>query len=137
MKTNFSLSFFFFAFLLIVGCGFGYRANSPHYRQEEKPITMEAFNKRVSNKDKAVLVFFHADWCMICRKMEPSINEIEKELGGKLDVFRIDTERDREIADTFEVNSLPLLLFYKNGQKQWTHLGMADKNTLLTKIGGL
>lgn len=98
---------------------------------------MEEFNRRVCNYDKPVLVFFHADWCAICKKMKLSIDELEKEFDGKLDVFRIDTEKDKEITDELEVNSLPLLILYKNGQKQWVQLGWLEKEAIRSKIGKL
>lgn len=103
-------------------------------KQEEKPVTLEEFNRRVANKDKAVLVFFHAKWCLVCAKMKPTIEEVEKDLSGKLEVMRIDTDRDKEVTDEFEVDALPLLILYKNGEKKWIHFGLMDKNLLNAEI---
>ena len=137
MKKYFSFPVLFLALFITIASGFVYTFAFQPSVQEEKTISMEEYNKRVSDKEKTVLVYFHADWCLVCRKMEPTINAIEAEYAGKLEVLRIDTERDKEITDTFEVDALPLLIFYRKGQKQWIHFGLLDKDALLAKTGKL
>ena len=137
MKKYFTIPL---VFLTLFTSGLGaliYKFQFERKQQQEKSISMEEYNRRVCNYNKPVLVFFHSDWCAICRKMGPSIGEIEKEFEGKLDVLRIDTERDKEVSDELEVNSLPLLILYKNGQKQWDHLGWLEKDAIRSKIGKL
>ncbi len=93
-------------------------------KQDDPVISLEAFNKRIANKNKAVLVYFSAGWCAVCPKFKPVIAEIEEEYSSKMEVLRIDIERDVEVAEKFEVNTLPLLILYKNGKREWTSSGI-------------
>jgi thioredoxin-like negative regulator of GroEL len=102
----------------------------------EHVITLNEFNERVANKQKAVLVYFSADWCRICFKMKPVIAEAEQMFTSQMDVVRIDTERDKEVAEVFEVNSigLPLLMLYCGGREVWTWVGLLDSNSLQKEL---
>lgn len=93
-------------------------------RQEEPKITPEAYYKKIAGTNKVVLVYFSAGWCAVCPRFKPVIAEIEKEYSGKIEILRIDTERDVEVAREFEVNTLPLLILYKNGKKEWVSSGI-------------
>ncbi len=93
-------------------------------RQEEPKVTPEAYHKKVAGTNKAVLVYFSAGWCAVCPRFKPVIAEIEKEYSGKIEVLRIDTERDAEVAKELEINTLPLLILYKNGKKEWINAGI-------------
>ena len=70
-----------------------YASNKP--KQEEKAITLIEFNNRVANKEKIVLVYFSAEWCTVCHKMKPIIDQLESEFFQKMEVMKIDTERDK------------------------------------------
>ncbi len=100
--------------------------------KQEKPISLNDY--RVAVKDNMVLVYFSADWCNVCGKFKPVIAEIEKEYAGKAKVLRIDTERDKEIAEEFEVNTLPLLMLYKNGKLVWTNSGIIELSIISREI---
>jgi thioredoxin 1 len=102
--------------------------------QQDEPLTLEEYNKRISRQDKAVLVYFRASWCMVCEKVKPVIEEIENEHGATLEVFKIDTEKDKEVAAHFEIDALPVLMLYKKGTRQWIHVGVIDKTKLESKI---
>lgn len=103
--------------------------------QEERPaMTLAEFNQRVTAKDKAVLVYFSAHWCTVCAKMKPQIDEIEAGYGKRLQIIRLDPDRDKEIAQEFEIDALPVLIIYKNGIRQWVHAGLIDKKTLVERI---
>jgi thioredoxin 1 len=101
-----------------------YKHADPGTRQEDPKITPEAYYKKITGTNKAILVYFSAGWCAVCPRFKPVIAEIEKEYSGKIEVLRIDTERDIEVAREFEVNTLPLLMLYKNGKKEWTSAGI-------------
>jgi len=104
------------------------------FLKQDQKITLEEFRQKVGQSEKITLVYFSARWCLICPKMKPAIDEIENEKNPKLQVLRIDTDRDREIAEEFEISSLPVLMIYKNGNRQWLHVGLIDKSQLKEKI---
>ncbi|MGZ3898786.1 MAG: thioredoxin family protein [Bacteroidia bacterium] len=102
--------------------------------EDDKPITLKEYNKITANKDTIVLVYFHASWCMVCAKVKPVIETIEKEYKGKVKVLRIDTDRDKEITQEFEIDALPVLMLYKKGNRQWIFPGIIDANSLRAKL---
>jgi thioredoxin 1 len=101
------------------------------YRQE-KAVTLKAYYESV--KDNLVLVYFSASWCNVCGKFKPVIAQVEKDYAGKVKLLRIDTERDKEVSEEFDVNTLPLLMLYKNGKLVWTNSGITELATLSREI---
>ena len=103
-------------------------------KQEEQAITLIEFNKRIANKEKIVLVYFSADWCAVCHKMKPIIDQVESEFSQKMEVLRIDTERDKEITKEFEIDVLPVIIIYRNGKQEWIYVGLLEKGILREHI---
>lgn len=105
-------------------------------QEEPKPISFEEYQKIVGDKNKMVLAYFHADWCMVCKRMEPTMDKITKEYNSQLQVLEIDTERDKAVRDSFEIDALPVMLFYKNGSLKWTYVGVISEKDLKSKLNG-
>jgi len=61
--------------------------------------------------DKPVLIDFYADWCGPCKIASPILEEVAKEYAGKIDVYKIDTEKEKELASVFQVRSIPAFLY--------------------------
>jgi len=61
--------------------------------------------------DKPAIVDFYADWCRPCRMIAPILEELSVEYKGKIDVYKVDTEAQRELASIFGIQSLPTVLF--------------------------
>jgi thioredoxin len=61
--------------------------------------------------DKPALIDFYADWCGPCKIASPILEEVAKEYAGKVDVYKIDTEKERELAGVFQVRSIPAFLY--------------------------
>jgi len=61
--------------------------------------------------DKPAIVDFYADWCKPCRMIAPILEELAVEYEGKIDVYKVDTEAQRELAAVFGIQSLPTVLF--------------------------
>ncbi len=69
--------------------------------------------------DKPAILDFYADWCGPCRMLSPVLAEVQKEYGGKLQVYKINTDKQRELAATFGIRSLPTVVFIPlEGQPQ-------------------
>ncbi len=102
--------------------------------QEDEIITLDKYNKIVSNKDTAVLVYCSASWCAACVKMKPVIEEMESYDPKRLKVLRIDSDRDKEVSEEFELNTLPLIMLYKKGTMKWTWTGKLERNALRAKV---
>lgn len=103
-------------------------------QDEPKQITLIEFNKRVGEKNKTVLVYCHADWCSVCIRMKSTMSRIDSIYKGRLEILEIDTDRDKEITEEFEINSLPVLILYKNGVREWDWIGVIGEKDLKDKL---
>ena len=65
------------------------------------------------------MIDFYASWCGPCKMVAPILEELAKEYDGKLDIYKVDTEDQRELASVFGIQSIPSLLFVPaSGQPQ-------------------
>lgn len=79
--------------------------------------------------DKPCLIDFYADWCGPCRTIAPILEELSEEYDGKLNIYKVDTEAEKELAAMFGIQSIPSLLFVpKEGQPQMA-MGALPKDT--------
>jgi thioredoxin 1 len=83
-----------------------------------------------------VLVDMYAPWCAPCLKMSPSLDKIKEEMKGKLEVVRIDVDKNKQLAANLKVDALPTLMLYNQGKLQWSHTGFLTKEELVKKING-
>ncbi|MBK9282955.1 MAG: thioredoxin family protein [Sphingobacteriaceae bacterium] len=104
------------------------------HQDDEKPITLLEFNKKIKESEKIVLVYFHASWCTVCKKVKPVLAELENEFSEKVEVFRIDTDRDKEVAHEFDIHALPVMMLYNHANREWIHVGIISKGDLKQKI---
>lgn len=76
-------------------------------------------NEWVFLGDKPALVDFYAGWCAPCKVLSPILDEIAEEYYGSIDVYKVNTETEEELAAVFHVRSIPTLLFIpKEGAPQ-------------------
>ncbi|HKJ42689.1 MAG TPA: thioredoxin domain-containing protein [Sunxiuqinia sp.] len=85
-------------------------------------ITKDEFLKKIWNYkespkewkflgDKPVIIDFYADWCGPCKIASPILEEVSKEYAGKLKVYKVNTEQERELAGVFGIQSIPAFLY--------------------------
>ncbi|PWD99089.1 thioredoxin [Marinilabilia rubra] len=102
-------------------------------------LTKETFKEKVfdfeNNKEwkfegeKPCLIDFYADWCQPCKMVAPILDELSDEYDGKVDIYKIDTEAQQELAGMFGIQSIPSLLFVPTeGQPQMAQ-GALPKDT--------
>ncbi|MBN2863981.1 MAG: thiol reductase thioredoxin [Bacteroidales bacterium] len=83
---------------------------------------------------KPAIIDFYADWCAPCRQLSPLVEEIAKEYSGRIDIFKVDTEKERMLTRVIGVSALPTLLFIPaEGSPQFT-VGVLPKESLLKAI---
>lgn len=102
-------------------------------------LTKETFISKVFNYeankewrfegDKPCIIDFYADWCGPCKIVAPILEELAREYDGKLNIYKVDTETEIELASVFGIRSIPSLLFVpKDGQPQMA-MGALPKET--------
>lgn len=83
---------------------------------------------------KPCIVDFYADWCRPCKMMNPILEKLAKEYEGKIIVYKINIDNNKDIANAFAINSIPFFLFCPlNGQPQ-SSMGMMSENDMRTVI---
>ena len=84
--------------------------------------------------DLPCLIDFYADWCGPCKMVAPILEELAEEYKGKINIYKIDTESEQELAGAFGIRSIPSLLFCpKDGQPQMAQ-GALPKDSMKQAI---
>jgi thioredoxin 1 len=98
-------------------------------------IDDQAFKSQVLESSTPVLVDFFATWCGPCLALAPTIDEIAKEMSGRLTVVKMDVDESPDAASTYGVTSIPTLVLFKGGKEAWRRVGAAPKRTLSDELG--
>lgn len=107
-------------------------------------LTKEVFKEKVfdfeNNKewkfegDKPCIIDFYADWCAPCRALTPVMEELSEEYKGKVDIYKIDTEKEQELAGMFGIRSIPSILFVPIDAQPQMATGALPKEALQKAI---
>jgi thioredoxin len=98
-------------------------------------ISADAYTQLTSTSGM-VLVDMYAPWCAPCLKMVPSLEQIKDEMKGRVEVVRIDIDKNKQLATNLKVDALPTLMLYNQGKLVWSHVGFLTKDELVKKING-
>ena len=79
--------------------------------------------------DKPAVIDFYADWCGPCKMVAPILEELSKEYAGKIDIYKVDTEAEQELAGIFGIRSIPSILFIPMNDKPQMAAGALPKDT--------
>jgi len=100
-------------------------------------ITKQDFLEKVFNFEKSkeweftgeipAIIDFYADWCGPCKALAPMLDELSKEYEGKINIYKVDTEAEQELAGAFGIRSIPSLLFCPKGEEPQMAQGALPK----------
>lgn len=108
-------------------------------------LTKKAFLEKVFDFEKnkewkfegelPCIIDFYADWCGPCKAIAPVLEELSDDYEGKINIFKVDTEAEQELAAAFGIRSIPSMLFVpKEGEPQMSQ-GALPKHQLEELIG--
>lgn len=82
------------------------------------------------NGNMPAIVDFYADWCGPCRMLAPVLEELQKEYGGKIQIYKVDTQKERQLSADLGIQSLPTVLFIPNDGQPQAMLGFRSKEDI-------
>ena len=88
-------------------------------------IKSKSFTEIINDKTP-VLVDFYADWCAPCRMMPPILKELKHRMGEELNIIKIDTEKNPDVAIRYQVRGIPNLILFKEGHVLWQQAGVVQ-----------
>lgn len=107
-------------------------------------LTKETFLTKVFNYEKnqewkfegelPCLIDFYADWCGPCKMVAPILDELSKEFEGKINIYKVDTEAEQELAAAFGIQSIPSMLFCPKDGKPQMSMGALPKQAMTDAI---
>ena len=85
-------------------------------------------------RDALTFVDFFATWCGPCQMMHPAIDKFQREMNGRVDVYKVDIDREIELAQHYNVMSVPTLIIFKGGQPVQQFVGAQPKQVLVNAL---
>ena len=104
-------------------------------------LTKETFLNKVFNYEKnkewkyegekPCIIDFYADWCGPCKVVAPVLEDLANDFDGKINVFKVDTEAEQELASVFGIRSIPSFLFVPSAGQPQMAMGALPKETFV------
>lgn len=100
-------------------------------------IYTEDFKEKVLDSPVPVLVDFYSDSCIACKKLAPTLCDVEEEYEGKLNVFKVNTGYDTKLVEEYGILSNPTVILFKDGKAVDKQVGSKDYDELTDWIDSL
>ncbi len=96
---------------------------------KEKVFDFEQNSEWKFSGNKPCLIDFYANWCGPCKVVAPVLEQLAREYDGKLDIYKVDTEIEQELAAVFRIQSIPSILFVPMDGAPQMAMGALPKET--------
>ncbi len=94
---------------------------------------MNDFEKIIS-ENKPTVVDFFAIWCGPCKMQAPILEEVKNKVGDKANIIKVDIDKNEDLARKYNVQSVPTIIMFKNGEAIWRAVGVQPADILEAKI---
>lgn len=95
------------------------------------------FQDEVVKSDRPVVVDFYADWCGPCKMIEPVIDKLSEEYGGRVKFVKVDTDANQDLAMKFGIMSIPTVMFFSKGNVEDIVVGAVPPAVFKSKLEAL
>jgi thioredoxin 1 len=102
--------------------------------ENTKAVTDDTFETEIEKHSGLVVVDFWATWCGPCRMIAPILDQLATEYAGKVKVAKLDVDTNIKTASRFNVRSIPMLLFFKDGKVVDQIVGAVPRTHIETKL---
>lgn len=110
-------------------------------------LTKETFQQKIFNYETnkewkfegelPAIVDFYADWCGPCKMVAPVLESLSKEYAGKVNIYKVDTDKEQELAAVFGIRSIPSILFIPKEGKPQMAMGAMSREGFVEAINSV
>ena len=97
-------------------------------------LTDDNFEQEVTASDQPVLVDFWAEWCMPCRMLAPTIEELANDFAGRVKIAKMDTDANRDVPTKLGISAIPTVILFKGGQVVQKFVGVTPKQEFADEL---
>ena len=100
-------------------------------------LNEQNFSNFVSHSDLPILIDLWAEWCGPCKMMKPILRDLKSNMGENVTILKIDVDQNPQIASVFQIQSVPTMILFKNGNIVWRQSGVVPAPQLQSIIEGI
>ena len=99
-----------------------------------REINDSNFSEVVLKESKVVVVHFWAPWCGPCKMLGPVLEDVQKDLGEKVEFVKVNVDENPVTSQGYKISSIPTVMIFKNGEVANTLVGFRPKQEIITLI---